>query len=206
MNVILNTSRYPDSEVVPLVQFALDRFGIDRVGVLVKNCKRGHSGTAYYRKTYLARSPFATDSRVDHMIAIRIGPPSSWPFTNIHTHRIRRPVSDWMHETNLRLHPRYTDPNVHIEVQRMGWKHDDLYRLVEDRLYRAPYGGKKSPEMRYADWRESLVAVTAHELHHVVQFRDGAKPREHECEIHAAICLDAYRAQFNRRAATPSTH
>lgn len=66
---------------------------------------------------------------------------------------------------------------------------------VDRRVCRVhPYGGLSSPRIDYADWREAMVAVTAHELRHTLQFATGARASEVDCERWALAVLEQYRA------------
>jgi hypothetical protein len=58
-----------------------------------------------------------------------------------------------------------------------------------------PYGGKRSPLMTYHDWREALVAVAAHEFHHILQFQNKMPCAEYRCELAAQRALERYREQ-----------
>lgn len=58
----------------------------------------------------------------------------------------------------------------------------------------APYGGKKSPIIEYHNWQEALVAVSAHEFHHIHQFQNKLRCAERYCERAALEALERYRA------------
>jgi hypothetical protein len=74
-------------------------------------------------------------------------------------------------------------------------EYDEALKRYEVREKRkVPYGGSKSPQMEYLDWKEAIVATTAHELRHVESFRTGIKSHEHMCETYAAEQLENYRS------------
>lgn len=62
------------------------------------------------------------------------------------------------------------------------------------------YGGKRSPEMAFADWREALVAVAAHEARHVWQFQYRKRRSEVDAERFAFKRLTTYRQCIHAKA------
>lgn len=69
---------------------------------------------------------------------------------------------------------------------------------------RHPYGGKRSPLIEMADWREALVAVAAHEARHIQQFQWHARRSEVDAERFAARALQRYRAELTTLANQPA--
>jgi hypothetical protein len=49
------------------------------------------------------------------------------------------------------------------------------------------------PYVEFADWRETLVYLAAHEAKHIEQFREGLPVSEVRCNVFAAATLSRYR-------------
>jgi hypothetical protein len=75
-------------------------------------------------------------------------------------------------------------------------KRDKDRRWLEKRE-KHPYGGKSSPLIVMNTWQEGLLALAAHEFHHIWQFQNKRPKSEVECEKVAAAALKAYRAATN---------
>lgn len=56
------------------------------------------------------------------------------------------------------------------------------------------YGGKRSPLFTCVDWRETLVAIAAHEARHIYQYLHDKRRSEVDAERYALKRLEAYRA------------
>ena len=67
---------------------------------------------------------------------------------------------------------------------------------LRDRDY--GYGGKGSPIITYGTWQEAMIGVTAHEGHHIVQFRHNWPLSEVECEKVAAKRLEEWKNTHER--------
>lgn len=66
----LNTSGYPDKEVLKLVRFALEGLDVDRTAVHIKKFGRGsHRGFAYYMVPSISSAP----SWCRSLITVRVG-------------------------------------------------------------------------------------------------------------------------------------
>jgi len=141
-----NLSRYPDSEVFPLVEFATE--GIDMRGVhaRVKNSTRSVSGRTY---PDVSHEIFSVPAGTLYLITVKIGPPKKFPTVE----------------------------------HRYGWKQ--------------PGPRNQFPMISYADWREALVAVAAHEAMHIEQFKQGRPRSELETSRFEADALERYRSRGN---------
>jgi hypothetical protein len=178
-----NTSRYPTEEVGRLVAFAFGELDTGRLAVHVKNGRAPYAGRAY-RGVPLV-SPEAASADVDQLVTIRLGAPNRFPVDNLSVSWRYYPWQD----ADAPPPPGY-DPSM------WAWRGRRSGRLVEVRYLEPvhhPYGGKSSPLIVMADWREALVTVAAHEARHVHQFQHNAPRSEVDAERFAAGVLDAFR-------------
>ena len=185
---IKNTSNYLDAEVRELVTFAMK--GIDTAGVMVnvKNSKHGYRGMAY--GGIPSMSPAARMKSVDRLITIGIGGAHRFPTDNMVTTVKWGPMID--------TQPSHLPPEGY---DTRTWRAKLYYRGGENLPYgirygepvRHPYGGKRSPLIELADWREALVAVAAHEARHHYQMSKGKTASEVDAEKHAAKVLARFR-------------
>jgi len=141
-----NLSRYPDSEVFPLVEFATEGVDMRGVHVRVKNSTRRVSGRAY---PDVSHEIFSVPAGTLYLITVKIGPPKKFPTVE----------------------------------HRYGWKQ--------------PGPRNQFPMISYADWREALVAVAAHEAMHIEQFKQGRPRSELETSRFEADALERYRSRGN---------
>lgn len=176
-----NTSRYPHEEVCRLIQLGMDELDTSSVAVNVKNSRLAYRGRAYLGVPRC--SPFARVPELDRLVTIGIGRPEQFPCDNM-VARVRwirlRPGERPSDDTPLRRCRRRV---------RSGW--ETWFERAE--IVRHPYGGKSSPHIQLADWREALVAVAAHEGRHLWQYRHELPRSEVDCERYAAVRLEAYR-------------
>jgi hypothetical protein len=76
---------------------------------------------------------------------------------------------------------------------------DNVCKYYENHIpIEHPYGGACSPVIVYQNWREAVVGIAAHELHHIYQFQNKLPGTEIECERQAERVLKAYRARQAR--------
>lgn len=181
---ITNTSRYPTEEVSNLVALATAGVEMGDVAVNVKNSTRkAYGGRAF------CGVPRLSPVRASYLVTLHLGGPDRFPATNL-TEVVR-----WL-PAGTRL------PEARATAERKGgalvqrterdaWRHRRVRYGV---LVRQPYGGRGSPLLALADWREALVVVAAHEAWHIHQFRAGLRRVEAECERFAAAALARYRA------------
>jgi hypothetical protein len=57
----------------------------------------------------------------------------------------------------------------------------------------------RSPIVEFADWREALVAVAAHEARHIWQYQFDRPRGEVDAELRAAARLEEYRGATRLR-------
>lgn len=200
---IRNQSQYPTEEVRKLIEFAMK--GINTTGVMV-HVKNGHRGAvgglAYYGVPSM--SPAAKMKTVQQLITLRIGSPKMFPADNMVTTdrttkwSLKILNKDWNQEEVDQ-----TSPGPDWRIHFIHWtgstgstRDPDGYTQYRwERTLRHPYGGVSSPLIQYADWREGLVALAAHEARHVFQHRHHKKGKgEVDAEKFAAKRLAAYRA------------
>lgn len=175
-----NTSRYPDAEVRRLVDLATKGVNMSGVAVHVKNSRYAYAGRAY--QGVPSCSPASRSARVMYLVTVRIGAPGRFPTTNMRTVRRWVDVSD----DEARADPANC---AFMWSERRG--SFARRQIVE----RHPYGGKRSPLLELADWREALVAVAAHEARHIHQYRHAKRRSEVDCERFAAKRLAVYRGR-----------
>ena len=177
-----NTSRYPTQEVRELVEFATKGIRLTRVAVHVKNHRGSIRGMAYNGVPYI--SSRHDQKTVDRLVTIGIG--TAFPATNMRDNRRWVEVSEEEYRSLS-------------EQEQRGIRHwsysDGRHRYQRPVLDRHPYGGKRSPLIEMADWREGLVAVAAHEARHVYQAQRGKPASEVDAERFAAKRLAEYRTR-----------
>lgn len=179
---IKNTSIYPDDEVRELVTFAMKGIGTTGVMVKVKNTSGTYRGMAYHGIPSM--SPAARMSSVDRLITIGIGAAERFPTDNMW--RSRRWVE--VGEDEYRALPE--DERRHLR----HWSYaDGRRRYQREVVTRHPYGGKRSPLIEMAGWREALVPVAAHEARHHYQMSHKKPLSEVDAEKHAAKVLAKFR-------------
>jgi hypothetical protein len=125
--VIDNTSRYPDAEVIPLVEFAIEGIDMRGVHIKIKNRSRGVSGTAYRAVPEIAR--VAPDML--YLAIVRIGPPESFPVAE-HRYGYTEPgprnqfplitLADWQEG----LVGTAAHEAMHIQQYKSGWSRSEL--------------------------------------------------------------------------------
>jgi hypothetical protein len=182
---ILSTSRKPVREVEAIVRFALYGAEAGDVVVRVKNsAKPGYHGRAY--------GGIPQRSRVDeipgaeYLIVLRLGPDDSFPNGNVHD---RWRWTAWVAPDAPR--PKAWTPEWFGQVKRNRLKRITAVRW--GRVVRGPYGGRGAPSFTVADWREALVAVAAHEIRHIEQFRYDWPHSEVDAEKAAYAALLRWR-------------
>jgi hypothetical protein len=182
---ITNTSRYPVDEVRRLVALATTGVEMGDVAVNVKNSSRkAYGGRAY------CGVPRLSPVRASYLITLHLGAPGRFPTSNL-TEIVR-----WL-PVGTRL-PAARDAAAAKGGQLVQRTERDAWRRRRIRygvVVRQPYGGRGSPLLELADWREALVVVAAHEAWHIHQFRTGLRRVEAECERFAATALARYRTE-----------
>lgn len=171
---IRNTSRYPNLDVRFLLGFAASHVDVRGVQVNVKNSRCCYAGRAYPSIPSMARA----NARARYLVVIRVGAPSCFPCTNEVT-SVRWVPSDGEEVT----------PEMRLRLAK------GALRFEQPVVRRHPYGGVTAPLLTYADWREALVGVAAHEFCHVEQYRDGLPVSEIACERAALTALECWRDQ-----------
>lgn len=180
--LLTNTSRYPDDEIRALVAFGMDGIDHSTLAVRVKNSRRAYRGRAYDGIPPL--SPLRDDPALKRLVTLGIGAPSEFPCTNAVT------TARW-----LQLPPGIDRRSLgRGEVRRA--RRATSRSGYERRVVRTHgYGGVRSPIVEFRDWREALVAVSAHEARHIWQYQTDARRSEVDAEHHAAARLEAFRAR-----------
>jgi hypothetical protein len=128
--------------------------------------------------------------------------------TQVNVKNCRHPIAGRAYFSVPRI-SKSSDPNAReLVVLRIGrakdfphsnmmyeWvrKGDKDRRWLEKRE-KHPYGGKSSPLIVMQTWQEGLLALAAHEFHHIWQFQNKRPKSEVECEKTADAALRAYRA------------
>jgi hypothetical protein len=182
---VSNTSRYPTDEVRRLVALATAGVEMDDVAVNVKNSSRKAYGGRAYRGV-----PRLSPVRASYLVTLHLGGPDRFPTTNL-TEVVR-----WM-PVGTRL-PEAQEAALGKGGRLVQRTERDARRCRRVRygvVVRQPYGGRRSPLLELADWREALVVVAAHEAWHIHQFRTGLRRVEAECERFAAAALARYRGE-----------
>jgi hypothetical protein len=59
--------------------------------------------------------------------------------------------------------------------------------------------GESGRESLRSDWQEGLIALAAHEFHHIYQFQNNLSRSEIECEKAALATLNLYRHELSGR-------
>ena len=182
---LTNTSRYPDTEVARLLEFAMAELDHARLAVHVRNSSRAYRGRAY--DGIPSVSTRAHDVDVDRLVTIGIGAPKDFPCDNLQT-SIR-----W-----VPIEPEACGPLTPVRVQRDRQGNRWLERQI---VKQHGYGGRRSPVLVFADWREVLVSVAAHEARHIWQYQHHQTRSEVDAEQRAGVRLDAYRTLLFEKAA-----
>lgn len=172
---IRNTSRYETEEVRRLVQFATKDMDTKHVCVNVKNCGGAYKGWAYKSVPRISNAP----ASAKYLIVLRIGKPEMFPVNNLVKSR------RWVRvKPNEKYNP--------SEVRGCG---NGTERWLErEVITEHSYGGKSSPFMEMKDWREGLIALAAHEMTHITQYRHNWATEEWMCESAALKVLESWRA------------
>lgn len=172
-----NTSRYPADEVALLVEFAMGEIDHERLAVHVKNASVAYRGRAYDGIPSI--STRAKDPDVDRLVTIGIGAPQHFPCSNMHTE------VKWVGVTKL-------IPTLN-ETFRQRRATDGTVYLERRVISQHGYGGKHSPVLDFANWREALVSVAAHEGRHIWQYQSKARKGEVDAEQAAGRRLEEFR-------------
>jgi len=85
------------------------------------------------------------------------------------------------------------ESNFPCSSEHYTWKWDSEKREYFKVMKGHGYGGKKSPIIVTNDWKETLVALAAHEARHIYQYRHRAPRCEVDCENWALSVLENYR-------------
>ena len=177
-----NTSRYSDDETLELVSFALEGIDHSRVAVHLKNSRQKYRGRAY--DGVPAVSPASRDPDVKWLVTLGLGAPGLFPADNL--------------VQTARWSPVRGEPGP-ADVLRRAPRGRFRGRLERRVISTHAYGGKSSPQLALATWREALVVVAAHEGRHVWQFQSSTPRSEVDAEHWGAERLAAFR-----RAGAPS--
>lgn len=171
-----STSRYPIEEIRRLVLFGFGDIDHKNVAVNVKNSRYAYAGRCYFVV------PCMSPVEADHLVVIRIGSPDKFPADN---------MVESVSWKRLKPGDKYENLQVRSKMKRIGGVEE---RWFEKRTTtKHPYGGKSSPLVEFADWKESMVGLAAHEAMHLQQFRSDSPKSEVECERYALARLKAYR-------------
>ncbi len=174
---LTNTSRYPTDEVALLVEFAMGEIDHTRLAVNVKNASIAYRGRAYDGVPRI--SSRANDPDIERLVTIGIGSPQHFPMTTVHTEvrwvRVTKPIPT-LNETFRERR----DKDGHIVLER---------RVISQH----GYGGKRSPVLEFANWREALVSVAAHEGRHIWQYQAKVRKGEVDAEQFAGRRLEEFR-------------
>jgi hypothetical protein len=179
---IRNTSKYPTPIVRDLVHFSAEHAtDVRAIQINIKNSLHAFRGRAYSGIPSIARA----HRHARYLITIGIGSPEKFPTDNLFSRGYWRP-----------LKPGETPPDRPADqfCMRNGTLHVWTIRTT-------PYGGKHAPFITYADWREGLIGVAAHEFTHINQFRYQKPHTEHECEFGSQRALKAWRSAMMRTPA-----
>ena len=174
---LTNTSRYPTAEVALLVEFAMGEIDHSRLAVHVRNASIAYRGRAYDGVPSI--STRARDADVDRLVTIGIGSPQHFPLSTVHTEvkwvRVTKMIPTFGETFRER---RDSDGKIYLE-RRVVSQHG--------------YGGKRSPVLEFANWREALVSVAAHEGRHIWQYQMKERKGEVDAEQAAGRRLDEFR-------------
>lgn len=195
MAFLLQTARDPE-DVAWLMEFAAAVIGMDTdsIGVHFKDAPNyGYSGRAYSRKP--ARCPFAKDRHITHYIKVNVGKDRHFPAENV---VMRRRVLPWgTSEADAQKAMDKIDPIFRPQLRNRRAYLSAHFSALEQPRYEVltfqPYGGRKAAYYVMHNWREAVVAITAHELTHIDQFRNNRRASEAECEAAALTALRAFR-------------
>jgi hypothetical protein len=197
LHLTMNLRTFDRVEAGLLITYAADQFSkatTDRTAIVFTEGGR----TVYQGWAHRERNEKAMACPRKWLVTIRVTPEAGcWPVDNVSRHhktfrteaeaeaaRRRYEAMGWECEPGLAYGARST--NGGPWTSRVG-----LY-------VHHPYGGVTSPRIVLNDWREALVALTAHELQHIDQFRRGRPASEVECERASARVLAAYREDQER--------
>lgn len=178
------TSKHPKEEVERLVRFAAEPYDLRRVCVNVKNSQFTFRGRAY---SQVPRQYSNAPRTAKHLVVICVGAAEKFkrekPIDNI------RWTFRWV---RVKEGESYNPSDVRGCMKMVnGVQEHWLEREVKTE---APYSGKKSPVIEYHTWQEAMVAVAAHEFHHIHQFQNKLRCAERYCERAALEALERYRA------------
>ena len=186
---VANASQYPADEVERLVALGMASVDTDDVWVNVKNTHRkAYGGRAY------CGVPRLSPVRAAYLVTLHLGTPERFPTTNVVQ------VLRWLPKgtplpTAEAAAAAKGEALVRLVARAEGRRRPPRYGLV----LRQPYGGRGSPLLELADWREALVAVVAHEARHVWQLQHSKPRSEVDAERFAAKRLAEYRAGLEVR-------
>lgn len=146
------------------------------MAVHLKNSRHKYRGRTY--DGVPAVSPASHDPDVKWLVTLGLGAPGLFPTDNL--------------VQTTRWSPVHGEPEPDDVLRRAprGRFRGRLERLV---ISTHAYGGKRSPHLTLATWREALVVVAAHEGRHVWQFQSSAPRSEVDAERWAAERLAAFR-------------
>jgi hypothetical protein len=144
--------------------------------VHLKNSRHSYRGRAY--DGVPAASPASRNPEVKWLVTLGLGAPGLFPVDNM--------------VQTARWSPVRGEPGPDDVLRRVprGRRRGQLQRRV---VSTHAYGGKRSPHLILATWREALVAVAAHEGRHVWQFQSSAPRSEVDTERWAEERLAAFR-------------
>jgi hypothetical protein len=185
--VFRNTSRYPNEEVERLCQFVLEGHDLEGLGLWVKDRQKG----AFKG---LARSANTRG------ITVCVGAPDAFPASS---GQISYSFKKMSH-----------DLFVESENVRKVWDRSGRVQYMRIRNADQPYGGPQSVIYNLENWAEGIVAITAHEFNHVLQYREHQATHgpqswpkraslEAECEHAANDALKRYRTALAREEFAP---
>lgn len=176
---VINESQYPDDAVVACIEAGVGGIesAVEHVTIRVVDDTRGASGIAKF---------------MQREIIVRIGPARTFPYTLYQWRKKHKKVDP----ADVAFGRMSNMPNF-TQDRRTG----DWYSFT---YVKCGYGGLSSPVITMNNWREGLVALSAHEAFHFVQHarirdarRAGSTNRlrysEVECEKHADAILRQYR-------------
>lgn len=211
---IKNTSTHSDRVIFDLITIALtsQEFPIDMSTVAIhvkeynpRGVARTRIGAAYRRVPH--SSPWVTVSGVSNLIMACTMTNRKYPVDNrIWTPRVQTLLKSYSREEYLiqrlamlgSLDPKiWLETKTHVNVVRINGLARYEYRLVRRFDDLVPYGGNRSPLVVTNTWQEAFIGTVAHEMQHVVQFRNKLPVREYQCEQAKQKALDYYRSLDN---------